>query len=246
MRRPLVSVIIPNYNGERFLRESINSVLRQTYTPIEVIVVDDGSTDNSKEIITSYKKRIKSYFLPHRNANVARNFGFRKSSGEYVQFLDSDVVIFPEKIKVQVERFRSLPADYGVIYGGYSVVERESNRRVDVLKGYRGNIYKILLEKDVVGNPSHLISRTTFERVGGYDEEMESMQDWDLWLRISNVSKFEFIPFLSAVYFIEGSQTSSNLLKVINGRKKLLHKYYKELAKFPYILSFHLYRLAYW
>jgi len=119
MNRPLVSIIIPNYNKAPYIREAIESALNQTYKNIEVIVVDDGSTDQSREIIKSFGKKIKAYFLPHKNANVARNFGFKKSKGEYIQFLDSDDIILPEKIEKQVEALEKTGADMALCYWEY-------------------------------------------------------------------------------------------------------------------------------
>ncbi len=107
----LVSIIIPNYNKGKYIKEAIDSALNQTYKNIEVIVVDDGSTDESIEIIKSYGKKIKAYFLPHKNANVARNYGFKKSRGEYIQFLDSDDIISKDKIEKQVEVFKKEEID---------------------------------------------------------------------------------------------------------------------------------------
>jgi len=130
MSRPLVSIIIPNYNKAHYIREAIESALNQTYKNIEVIVVDDGSTDESKEIIKSFGKKIKAYFLPHKNANVARNFGLKKSKGEYIQFLDSDDIILPEKIEKQVEVLEKTGADMALCYWEYYPATH--NRKISI------------------------------------------------------------------------------------------------------------------
>lgn len=114
--KSLVSIIIPNYNKEEYIKEAIDSALNQTYSPIEVIVVDDGSTDDSRKIIKSYGAKIKAYFLPHSYQSAANNFGFRKSKGKYIQFLDSDDIILPKKIEKQVKSLEETKSDIALCY----------------------------------------------------------------------------------------------------------------------------------
>jgi len=103
MRKPLVSIKIPNYNKDKYLKESVESLLYQTYKPIEVIVVDDGSSDNSKVKIEKFDDHIKVFFLPYRNANFARNPGFTEFSGDFIQFLDADDTVNKDTIEKQIE-----------------------------------------------------------------------------------------------------------------------------------------------
>lgn len=132
MGKPLVSIIIPNYNKCRFIKKTIDSVINQTYRPTEIIIVDDGSTDGSREIINSYGNKIKAYFLPHKNASVARNFGFRKSKSKYIQFLDSDDIILLEKIEKQVKLLEEMKSDIAICYWQhfYDDGKREEVRKV--------------------------------------------------------------------------------------------------------------------
>src|SRR5262249_3857174 len=113
----LVSVIMPCYNAARWVGEAITSCLRQTYRPIEIIVVDDGSTDNSPEVLRSFGSKIRWESIPHRGGCYARNYGASLSQGRFIQFLDADDYLLPEKIERQVSFLQETNAD--VVYGDW-------------------------------------------------------------------------------------------------------------------------------
>ncbi len=146
--RPLVSILINNYNYERFLREAIDSALNQTYSPVEVVVVDDGSRDNSRELIASYGERIVSVFKPNGGQASAFNAGFAASLGEIICFLDADDYCFAEKITQIVDRFSQNPQASWIFHelkdvdaNGNSLVTQQSvpeNTFVDL----RGHLVK--------------------------------------------------------------------------------------------------------
>lgn len=117
MSENLVSIIIPCFNAERWLREAIDSVLNQTYPTIEVIIIDDGSTDASLDITKQYGDRIIWETGPNRGGNHARNRGFALSKGNYIQYLDADDYLLPHKIERQVEFLEAVKAD--VVYGDW-------------------------------------------------------------------------------------------------------------------------------
>lgn len=185
MRQPLVSIIIPNYNKGKYIKEAIDSALNQTYRNIEVIVVDDGSTDNSIDIIESYGKKIMAYFLPHKNANVARNFGLSKSRGEYIQFLDSDDLIEKNKIEKQVKIFQKENVDIVLCYW------RHLNN-----DGSMGDIRKIpeklegreLLKWLLIGNWFAQLSplyKKDFIKDFLWDESLRRAQDSDFHFKVA-------------------------------------------------------------
>jgi len=177
----LVSIIIPNYNKEKYIKEAIESALNQSYRPIEVIVIDDGSTDNSKEIIKSYGNKVSAYFLPHNNANVARNFGFKRSMGRYIQYLDSDDVLYPEKIEKQIESLNSKNADIS-----FCKWDSPLKRKTVLPEKLIGKDYLYWLLKDNWVPPIVPLYRRFFlKKVGLWDEGLERGQDTDYNFRIS-------------------------------------------------------------
>ena len=186
MSRPLVSIIIPNYNKAPYIRESIESALNQTYKNIEVIVVDDGSTDKSRKIIKSFGKKIKAYFLPHKNANVARNFGFKKSKGEYIQFLDSDDIILPEKIEKQVELLEKTGADMALCYcEWHPAITHNKGFFIPLPNKLKNREYFRWLLKD--GNPcmAPLYRRKLLWNKIKWDESLQLGQDIDFHFRVA-------------------------------------------------------------
>jgi len=185
MSKPLVSIIIPNYNKAPYIRESIESALNQTYKNIEVIVVDDGSTDQSREIIKSFGKKIKAYFLPHKNANVARNFGFKKSKGEYIQFLDSDDIILPEKIEKQVELLEKTGGDMALCYWAHLT---EKNELKNIKKIPETFEKEQMLLWHIQGNLFICMSplyKREFISSTFWDEKLRRAQDIDFHIKIS-------------------------------------------------------------
>jgi glycosyltransferase involved in cell wall biosynthesis len=109
MENPLISCIVPVFNGERYLGQALDSILLQTYRPIEVIVIDDGSTDGMRQLVTSYGDRVRYFWQPNAGPPRARNFGLRLAQGEFVAFLDADDLWLPDKLSFQMARFRERP-----------------------------------------------------------------------------------------------------------------------------------------
>ncbi|HCA58980.1 MAG TPA: hypothetical protein DEP46_13490, partial [Blastocatellia bacterium] len=137
--KPLVSAIIPNYNYARYVGEAVESALGQTYPNIEVIVVDDGSTDNSLEVLEQYRDRIKIIAQKNSGVCVARNRGVAESEGEYIAFLDADDVWLPEKIEKQVEKFAS-GKDLGLVHVGVIDIDASGDELASHLNGMEGDV----------------------------------------------------------------------------------------------------------
>ena len=203
MSKPLVSIIIPNYNKAPYIRESIESALNQTYKNIEVIVVDDGSTDKSKEIIKSFGKRIKAYFLPHKNANVARNFGFKKSKGEYIQFLDSDDIILPEKIEKQVELLEKTGADMALCYWAHITHSGELKNIKELPKEFHDReLFRWFIQGNWFASDCPLYKRQFIKEIT-WDENLNRVQDGDFHLKVAmHYPTAKTIPEVLAYYRI--------------------------------------------
>ena len=186
---PKVSVIIPSYNHARFVKQAILSVVMQTYENVELIVVDDGSNDESRIIIKELRDQynFKYFEQPNSGSASALNVGIRNSTGKYVCFLASDDYYHYEKIADQV-MFYEENQEYGLIHSGAIVVDeigRELNRTDFVKTNWNvSKSFELLLEGCFISAPSVMIKRSVLDAVGVFDEQLK-IDDWDLWLRIS-------------------------------------------------------------
>lgn len=197
-RRPLISVILPTYNRARQLMDSVDSVLKQSYKNLELIVVDDGSEDESVSVIrTIADSRLKLIVLPqNKGANAARNTGIRASMGEYVCFQDSDDLWHVHKLHVQIEDMQRSKAKVG-----FCAFERFDHDRRQAIpkKGYRiptgkNDLSKHVLKGSFIGCPTLLIERTLLLELGGFDENLRRLQDWELSIRLCFAAKAVYTP----------------------------------------------------
>ena len=193
-----VSVIIPAYNREAFIRETIESVLEQTYSNIELIVVDDGSTDNTLKIVKEYKEKLDLLQHPggvNKGQSAAINLGLKVSTGEYIAILDSDDLFAPKKIELQIEHLiKNL--DVGLVYAnGIAIDTNGAELHVMIQKGHKEeNKPELVLLNSYYNIPSNaLIRKSVFEIVGGFDEELRSAQDHDMAIRIAEVTRLNYI-----------------------------------------------------
>jgi glycosyltransferase involved in cell wall biosynthesis len=193
-----VSVIIPAYNYGRFLGEAIQSVLDQTFQDWELIVVDDGSTDNTREVVTAFADpRIHYVYQQNQGNPAARNAALKLVTGEYVAFLDADDVWFPEKLEKQVAQLDSLPPTVGLVYADVYLFNHEDGTIIGrFFQGRtppRGRIFRELLDAEgwFISDTGSLIRREVFQRVGLYDESFSWYEDWEMWVRIAAAYEVE-------------------------------------------------------
>lgn len=180
---PLVSVIIPTYNRARFLREALASVLSQTYRPLEIIVVDDGSIDETPRLITGFPVRYVRG--PHRGVAAARNRGIRLARGPFLAFLDSDDLWLPEKLARQVAFFEAHPEAVAV---QPEEIWIRRGRRVNPKRRHAkegGFIFHRCVELCVVSPSGVMLRKEVLVEVGTFDESFPACEDYDLWLRLS-------------------------------------------------------------
>lgn len=189
---PKVSVIIPTYNYGHFLGEAIQSVLDQTFQDWELIVVDDGSTDNTREVVAAFADpRIRYVYQENRGNPAARNAALKLAAGEYIACLDADDMWFPEMLQKLVAQLDSLPPTVGLVYSDVYLFNNEDGAIIRrFLQGRRppqGRIFDHLLDTDgwFISDTGSLIRREVFERVGLYDESLLRYQDWEMWVRIA-------------------------------------------------------------
>lgn len=188
MRDSDVAVIIPTFNHAGFLRRAVQSVLNQTHPPVEVIVVDDGSSDNTDEVLASFGNAIRAVRQENSGVAAARNLGVRMTTAPLLAFLDADDAWQPTKLERQVECVAAQPA-LGLVNCGVQEVDEDGHPLGQRTAGLGGWIAsELLLLHDGVaptGGSSVLIPRHVFDAVGGYDECLSTSADWDLSLRIA-------------------------------------------------------------
>ncbi len=188
-----VSIIIPTYNRANLLREAIDSVLAQTYQDFELLIVDDGSTDNTRDLATEYGNRVTYVFQENRGVSGTRNLGIRLSTGEYIAFLDSDDLWLPDKLERQVAIMDQNPdlllchTEEIWIRRGVRVNPKKKHKK------YSGYIFQYCLPLCVISPSSVMIRRTLCEKVGYFDENLPACEDYDLWLRVTKEYPVYFI-----------------------------------------------------
>lgn len=205
-----VSVIIPTYNYARFVEEAITSVLAQTLPVSEIIVVDDGSTDNTEEIVTKFGGIVK--YIKQKNSGVgqARNTGVKHSTGNFLAFLDADDLWLPSKIDRQLEYFKSSDNNLGLVTTGMREFDKAGKTICEHLEGKNGWCANdLLLFRSVVIGPgsTSLLKRKVFEKVGGFDtnREMHPSEDWEFSYRVARKFKIAYIPEILVEYRNHGN-----------------------------------------
>lgn len=208
--RPLISVIALCYNHAPFLKETLDSIQAQTYAPIQLIIVDDGSCDQSRDLITRWASKTD---LDHELVFNERNLGIcgslnralSRAKGEYVAIVATDDVWFPQKLAVQVARIETLP-HVGVVYSDAAVIDEGGAHVSESLirswgfaEAPEGDLFIQFLEKNPVPAPTALIRKSCFDAVGDYDESL-SFEDLDMWLRIAGHYHFAYIDEVLALY----------------------------------------------
>ena len=201
-----IDVVIPVFNGERYIEEAITSVLSQSSLPKKLIVVYDGSTDNTRDIVEKlfqfYEGLVETvlYSQPNSGLSSARNSGIRLSQAPYIAFLDADDLWSPEKLKEQKKVFvDSEISNLGLVYCAYHHIDQNGDvfnelPIVPIHKDIRGDVFEKIQQFNLVVSSGSgvLIKRTCFEKVGCFDENLKAFEDWDMWLRISESFGFDY------------------------------------------------------
>lgn len=213
---PLVSVIIPCFNAEKYIDKCILSVLEQDYENIEIIIIDDGSTDGSLEIIKKYNN-VNILTQSNSGACVARNAGLKISRGKYVKFLDSDDVLLCGILKRQVN-LAELSSDNDIIYGDYIVNKGNKKKYVCTNIGNNNQTALLFLNDILTTTPLH--QRWMLIKVNGFDERLKNGQEWNLHIRLSSEGfYFKYDNFASFEYNIHDSESRISVNSFYNKSK---------------------------
>lgn len=209
---PTVSVITPTFNRADFIGETVESILAQTFGDFELLIVDDGSTDNTREILSPYlsDKRLRYFYQENQGQSVARNRGLTESRGQFLCFIDSDNVWLPNKLESQLNFLREHP-EVDIVYGDIITIDetskeigRENMRRIS------GHIAGDLLRDNFVSINTSMVRRQCYTELGGFNEKDRLAEDYDLWLRYSTRFKFHYMPEYFAKYRVMDDQISSD------------------------------------
>lgn len=212
-KMPLVSIIIPSYNSSKFLSETIDSVIAQSYGNWELIIVDDGSTDDTSHLVKRYLNDVRIKYLYQENSGVsaARNYGYQNSKGDFVAFLDSDDVWLPESIEKKYTYLHE-HADCGIVFGKMQIIDQDSKLRKEILDAREGHILKeLLLWKTMLPSPSSiLVRRSVIEIVGLFEEKLSTAADQDFYFRCSAKYKIGKVNSVCGYYRVHTSNMSKN------------------------------------
>ncbi|MBW4513096.1 MAG: glycosyltransferase [Scytonematopsis contorta HA4267-MV1] len=248
---PKISVIIPAYNSENTIAKTITSVLKQTFDDWELIVINDGSSDSTLEIISSFQdERIKVFSYPNAGGNISRNRGLDLAIGEFVSFLDADDLWTPDKLELQLQLLQENP-QVAVAYSWTNYIDENDKF---ILSGrhstFNGDVYEKLIIANFLENGSNpLIRKTAILELGGFDKDLPASQDWDMYLRLAAKHHFMAVPKAQILYRVSGNSLSTNLVRqektclyviekalqlrassVVNLRKQSLANLYKYLT----------------
>jgi glycosyltransferase involved in cell wall biosynthesis len=209
---PLVSVVIAAYNMAAYLPLAVKSVLEQVYRNIEVIIIDDGSTDGTREAVRPYLNdpRVRYLFQENKGQAAAKNYGIRESRGEYVAFLDGDDMWAPEKLDVQIPLFSKSEA-VGVVYSRVLYIDK-TGKELTVADNelFRGRVSGPLLIRNFIGFGTCVVKKECFDRFGGFKEHVRMGIDYDLWLRFSTQYEFDYVDCPLLYYRLWAGQMSKN------------------------------------
>lgn len=227
----MVSVIVPSYNTAQFLPEAVDSILAQTYRNLEIHVVDDGSTDNTREVMLAYANDPRVFYHHQKNRGEAgaRNTGIRAAKGELIALCDSDDLWMPRKLEVQVPCFRDRP-EVGIVYTNTQQVD-SNNREINTYQTARhnGRITEKLFGENFVTGSTSMFRRECFA-TDMYDETLSTCADYDLSLRLSVKYEFFYLHEITYRYRTWPGQVSNpkNLLRfhdnIVRLRKKFLEQ----------------------
>jgi glycosyltransferase involved in cell wall biosynthesis len=210
---PTISVIVPAYNVERTILETIKSVQQQTFSDFELIVINDGSTDRTLELLnTVTDPRLKVFSYTNGGLPTARNRGISHATGEFIAFLDADDLWTPDKLELQLAALQQHP-EAGVAYSWtYFKDEQGVHSYADESNRFEGNVYADLLVKNFLHNGSNpLIRKQAIESVGEFDPTLKSCEDWEFYLRLAAKWPFLLVPKPQILYRQSSGSMSSKV-----------------------------------
>lgn len=225
----LVSIVIPVYNGSQYLEKTVDSILAQDYQAIEIILVNDGSTDNSPQLIDiliERDSRIKVYHKANGGVAAARNYGIDRAYGEFIAFCDQDDLWLPNKLTKQIPLFQN--DNVGLVYSGaiadYVGLNKQDKPLFD--DKYRGDVFDKLIQVNMFTCCTAIVRKNLLQETKAFDDDLSLMgvDDWLAWLKLSLVCEFDFVPEHLAIHVFHGDNYSSNEEKMHKAELVCLRK----------------------
>lgn len=223
---PLVSIVIPAYNAESFIQQTLSSVVRQTYQNLEVIVVDDGSKDNTVKLVREFTQsdpRVSLISQSNFGVSAARNLGIEKSTGEFIAFIDADDIYFPDAIAKLTNAMMQADNSFGVVYGWTAYLDERGNLTGNFHSSkLSGDVYQKLLESDFIASAT-LVRKSCIEQIGNFNCQMlYGCEDWDFYLKLSEHYHFKAVPECIYGYRQISESNSGDCLKMEQGYKQFM------------------------
>ena len=212
---PQISVVIPAFNAGKYISSCLESVLAQTFSDLEVVIVDDGSTDNTLEIISACADdRVRLYTQANSGSAAARNKGVQEARGEWIAFIDADDIWAPEKLEKQLTTCQDKVWSHTDSYyiGG---VYAKNTKASDLCRKHAGDVFEELLVENSVGTSCVMIKKTCFDEFAGFDTSYRALQDWGLWLRVASKYPIGYCDEPLVSYRVHTGSTSRSTRKTL-------------------------------
>ena len=233
LNKPRVSVIIPVYNGECYFARTIESVLAQTYSAMEIVVVDDGSRDSSQDVVARYLNHTNVRLIAQENAGVAaaRNTGIRVAAGEYIALVDQDDLWLTDKLARQVEYLDEHP-EIALVHSKIHFIDEAGERIPDPdwawVAPTFGQVLPELVKRNSICTCTVLMRKRALEQAGLFRQELAPADDWDLWLRVAAGHPIGFVDAVTACYRVHQGNESRNLLKMQEAEIRVVETFIRE------------------
>lgn len=216
-----VSVIIPCFNSQATIGDAIQSVINQTFPVHEIIVVDDGSTDNSANFVSERFPMVTLIKQPNMGVSKARNVGIQSATGKWIAFIDADDIWLPEKLHLQFDELNGCKWSHtNSYYFGFNQSGDTKRSDLSSLKG--GNVFDALLTENFLGTSTILVQRDVLLKSGGFDESMRALEDWKLWLDIAADFPISYISAPLVKYRVTPGSASRNAREVYPYHRQLI------------------------
>jgi len=225
-----VSIIIPVYNSEKYLKESIDSALNQSYKNIEIIAVDDGSPDDSFKILENYSDKIKIIKKENGGIATALNVGIKATTSKWIKLLGADDILLPNSLSTLVDeaRKRGKESESCIFYTNYELIDSSGNKIIDYIEPNYNNLTKFernvrLLDHSIAHPLTSLIHKSIFEKCGFFNEKIKYVEDYEFWLRCSLLHNCSFllVPKITAKYRVHRNQLTQTRSKEMSKNSEI-------------------------
>jgi len=215
-----ISVVIPTYNYAHYLAYALDSVLTQTRPPDEIIVVDDGSTDNTRDVLARYEHRIRYVYQPNAGLSAARNTGTKLATGDWVAYLDSDDAWKPDKLLKQEEAVSRNPEAI-LVYTGFWYLNPDGSFSEGATTLAPDRLWPSLRARNPIIASTSMAQRAAVLDAGGFNETLTSCEDWDLWVRLKVRGQFAVVPERVTIYRLTPQSMSTNVRRMIDNMEAI-------------------------